>query len=595
MLLLLLLLIPLIAMLINFVRASFVGYNLNDEKSIALTFSILNLLLSLVVWILLDSSQNQYQFVKESYKWREYTIYLGVDGLSIYFVLLTTIIMPIALLSNWSNINDNILSYVNIILLLETALLGVFLVLDIFLFYVFFESILMPLFLLIGLFGSTGKVRASFYLFLYTLFGSLFMLLSILYMVSTTGTSDFDALFKISFNYSSQIFLFTGIFIAFAIKTPTIFLNSWLLKAHVESPISGSIILAAIVLKLSLYGFFRLVLPILPLATISLTPLVFMICVITIVYASLSTLRTIDVKEIIAYSSVAHAAVYVLGVFSNTIQGIEGAIILGLAHGFTSSGLFFCVGEVLYDRTHTRLITYYRGLTQIMPLFSLLFFILCLSNMGTPLTLNFVGEFLSLYGAFERLPLLGALAASSIVLSAAFTIFLFNRIAFGGSLSAYFKVNVPDLTKREFAILMSLVIPIILFGIYPAVILDGLHYSVSTLIYATDQFGDISMAFFLILGRRFSNNRWLNISLYKLFALILVVFTLIMFLVYIFTMAYPLAEVIPLEWRILFTVPSEGVIPLERTILFLQPEGGAPNHDGCHWPFQCGPNCTHWV
>ena len=233
-----------------------------------------------------------------------------------------------------------------------------------------------------------------------------------------------------------------------------------------------------------------------------------MICVITIVYASLSTLRTIDVKEIIAYSSVAHAAVYVLGVFSNTIQGIEGAIILGLAHGFTSSGLFFCVGEVLYDRTHTRLITYYRGLTQIMPLFSLLFFILCLSNMGTPLTLNFVGEFLSLYGAFERLPLLGALAASSIVLSAAFTIFLFNRIAFGGSLSAYFKVNVPDLTKREFAILMSLVVPIILFGIYPAVILDGLHYSVSTLIYATDQFGNISMAFFpFFFARRFYSNK----------------------------------------------------------------------------------------
>lgn len=209
-----------------------------------------------------------------------------------------------------------------------------------------------------------------------------------------------------------------------------------------------------------------------------------MICVITIVYASLSTFRTVDTKEIIAYSSVAHAAVYVLGVFSNTVTGIEGAIILGLAHGFASSGLFFCIGGVLYDRAHTRLIYYFRGLTQIMPLFSLLFFILCLANMGTPLTINFVGEFLSLYGAFERHPVLGALACSSIVLSAAFTIFLYNRVAFGGSLSAYFKANVPDLTKREFAILMSLVVPIVLFGIYPAVILDGLHYSVSTLIYA---------------------------------------------------------------------------------------------------------------
>ena len=237
-------------------------------------------------------------------------------------------------------------------------------------------------------------------------------------------------------------------------------------------------------LKLSLYGFFRLVLPILPLATISLTPIVYVICVITIIYASLSTLRTIDVKEIIAYSSVAHAAVYILGVFSNTIQGIVGAILLGLGHGFVYSGLFFCVGGVLYDRTHTRLISYYRGLAQIMPLFYLLLFILCIGNMGTPLTFNFIGDFLSLYGAFERLPKMGALSCSSIVLSSAFTIYLYNRIAFGGSLSAYFSSSIPDLTKREFVVLISLVIPTLLFGIYPSPILDGLHYSASTLIYS---------------------------------------------------------------------------------------------------------------
>jgi NADH-ubiquinone oxidoreductase chain 4 len=243
--------------------------------------------------------------------------------------------------------------------------------------------------------------------------------------------------------------------------------------------------LAAIVLKLSLYGIFRLILPLLPIATIYLTPIVYVICVITILYASLSTLRTIDVKEIIAYSSVAHAAVYLLGVFSNSIQGIEGGIALGLAHGFVSSGLFICVGGILYDRTHTRLITYYRGMTQIMPLFSLLFFVLCLGNSGTPLTLNFVGEFLALYGAFERLPLLGVLACSSIVFSAAYTIFLYNRIAFGGTLSAYLATNIPDLTKREFVMLIALIIPTVLFGIYPAPILEGLHYSVSTLIHSS--------------------------------------------------------------------------------------------------------------
>lgn len=298
------------------------------------------------------------------------------------------------------------------------------------------------------------------------------------------GSTDFDALYKMNFNYYTQIFLFIGIFIAFAVKTPTIFLNIWLLKAHVESPLSGSIILAAIVLKLSLYGIFRLILPLLPKAYLNCTYFIYMIGVITIIYASISTLRTIDVKELIAYSSVSHAAVYLMGVFSNTIQGIEGAITLGLAHGFVSSGLFICAGGVLYDRSSTRLITYYRGIAQIMPMFSIMFFVLCLGNCGAPLTLNFIGEFLSLYGALERLPLLGAIASSSIIFSAAYTIYMFNRIAFAGSYSKFFLVNIPDLNVREFYILLTLVTLTVVLGIYPNPILDGLHYSVTTLIYA---------------------------------------------------------------------------------------------------------------
>jgi len=388
------------------------------------------------------------------------------------------------LLSNWTSISQNVRSYVIIILLLETLLLAVFLVLDILLFYIFFESILPPLFILIGLFGSSNKVRASFYLFLYTLLGSLFLLLSILTMSSIMGTTDFDALYKTNFIYSTQLFLFYGIFIAFAVKTPTIFLNTWLLKAHVESPLGGSIILAAIVLKLSLYGIFRLILPLLPKASLDYTYIIYLIGVITIIYASLSTLRTIDVKELIAYSSVSHAAVYLIGVFSNTIQGIEGGIALGLAHGFVSSGLFICAGGVLYDRSATRLISFYKGMAQIMPLFSILFFILCLGNCGAPLTLNFVGEFMSLYGVFERLPLLGIFASSSIVFSAAYTIYMFNRIAFGGSFSKFFEVNISDLNKREFFIIFTLVILTVILGIYPAPVLDGLHYAVSLLIYS---------------------------------------------------------------------------------------------------------------
>lgn len=452
-------------------------------KLIAQITSIINLIISVIVFIMFNFSTNQYQFVQEHHSINSFDLYLGIDGLSIYFVLLTTIIMPISLLSNWSSIVEDVKSFLIIILLLETLLIAVFLVLDILLFYVFFESILPPLFILIGLYGSSNKVRASFYLFLYTLFGSLFLLLSILTMSSIMGTTDFDALYKTNFNFTTQLFLFYGIFIAFAVKTPTIFLNTWLLKAHVESPLSGSIILAAIVLKLSLYGILRLILPLLPKASINYTYIVFLIGVITIIYASFSTLRTIDVKELIAYSSVSHAAVYLIGVFSNNTLGIEGGILLGIAHGFVSSGLFICAGGVLYDRSSTRVITYYRGVAQLMPLFSILFFILCLGNCGVPLTLNFIGEFMSLYGAFERLPLLGAFASLSIIFSAAYTIYMFNRIAFGGSYSKYFSFNVIDLNKREFYILISLVIPTVIFGLYPNIILDGLHHNVSSLIF----------------------------------------------------------------------------------------------------------------
>jgi len=482
-----LLIIPILGILLISMTISY-NYTENNIKFIkftALTTSIINFILSLIVYILFDFSINQFQFVQEYHEINYYDFYLGIDGLSIYFILLTTLIIPISLLSNWKSIYDNVRSYVIIILLLETLLLAVFLVLDILLFYIFFESILPPLFILIGLYGSNNKVRASFFLFLYTLLGSLFLLLSIIAICSIMGTTDFDALFKNNFNYSTQLFLFYGIFIAFAVKTPTIFLNSWLLKAHVESPLSGSIILAAIVLKLSLYGIFRLILPLLPKAAIDYTSIVYMIGVITIIYASIGTLRTIDIKELIAYSSVSHAAVYLLGVFSNTVQGIEGSITLGLAHGLVSSGLFICVGGILYDRFSTRLITYYRGIAQIMPLFSLLFFILSLANCGVPLTLNFIGEFMSLYGTFERLPLLGLIASSSIVLSAAYTLYMYNRIAFGGSLAQLIRINIPDLNKREFYILLVLVFFTVLFGVYPVFILDGLHYSVSSLIYNT--------------------------------------------------------------------------------------------------------------
>nr|YP_007507078.1 NADH dehydrogenase subunit 4 [Ceratocystis cacaofunesta]YP_009704217.1 NADH dehydrogenase subunit 4 [Ceratocystis fimbriata]YP_009710369.1 NADH dehydrogenase subunit 4 [Ceratocystis albifundus]AFO38091.1 NADH dehydrogenase subunit 4 [Ceratocystis cacaofunesta]QEN73780.1 NADH dehydrogenase subunit 4 [Ceratocystis fimbriata]QFX74871.1 NADH dehydrogenase subunit 4 [Ceratocystis albifundus]WPM94741.1 NADH dehydrogenase subunit 4 [Ceratocystis fimbriata]WPM94794.1 NADH dehydrogenase subunit 4 len=490
-----LVIIPLIGIFLISTATTY-DFNKNNSigsKYIAISTSIFNLIISFIVFILFNNSSNQYQFVEEHYQIRSFDIYLGVDGISIYFVLLTTILMPIALLANWKSINENVTSYLVIMLLLESLLLANFLVLDIFLFYIFFESTLPPLFLLIGLFGSSNKVRAGYYIFLYTLWGSLFLLLSILSIYSIMGTTDFDALFKTNFDYTTQIFLFMGIFLSFAVKTPVWGLNSWLLKAHVESPLGGSIILAGIVLKLSLYGIFRFILPILPKASLNLTYIVYTIGAITVIYASLSTIRATDVKELVAYSSVAHAAIYLLSAFSNSIQGIEGAIVLGIAHGFVSSGLFICVGGILYERSHTRIISYYRGMAQLMPIFSILFFILCLGNAGTPLTLNFIGEFMSLFGIIERLPVIGIIAATTIVFGAAYSIFLYNRIAFGGSYTKHiFEQNVFDVDKREFLLLFVLVALTVILGVYPSIIFDTLHYSVVNLVYGVEPSGYIT-------------------------------------------------------------------------------------------------------
>lgn len=484
MLLSLLIQIPLLGIFLIACLASYNVLSTKLLKSTALFITIVDLILSLIIWLLFDNSSKHYQFVQEHYNIAYYDFYLGVDSLSIYFVLLTTFIMPLSIMANWKSISKRPIFFLILMLLLESALLLVFLVLDILMFYIFFESILAPLFILIGVFGSSEKIRASFYFFLYTLLGSLFMLLSIVTMLSLIGCTDFDVLSKANFAYSTQIFLFIGIFIALAVKTPVIYLNSWLLKAHVESPLSGSIILAAIVLKLSLYGVFRLVLPLLPKAFLYYTFVVFMICVLTIIYASLSTIRTIDVKELIAYSSVSHAAVYLAGIVSNTLHGIQGGVCLGLAHGFVSSGLFATAGGVLYDRSGTRLITYYSGIAQAMPILSILFFILSLGNCGAPLTLNFVGEFMSLYGMFERLPIAGIIGSSSIVLSAAYTIYMFNRITFGGAYSKRdWIAYMPDVNRREFAILITLVIFTVVLGIYPSIVLDGLSYNGQYLLY----------------------------------------------------------------------------------------------------------------
>ena len=452
-----------------------------SPKEIALAISILNFIISLFLWANFDRNLSESQFVFEFNQLSFCHFTLGVDGISLFFILLTCFLFPIIFLADYNAIKENQKTYLIIMLLLETLLIAVFTVKDILLFYIFFESILPPLFLLIGLFGSKKKVRASFHLFLYTLFGSLAMLLAFLTMYYLTGTTDLEKLSSIAFSLDLQKILWLAIFFSFMIKFPLVPFHLWLPLAHSEAPLGGSILLAGVVLKLALYGSLRILIPLLPEATLYFTPLVYTIGVITIIYASLTTLRQIDMKVIIAYSSIGHVAIILMGAFSNNIQGIEGSIMLGIAHGFISPALFIITGGCLYERYHTRVLSYYRGLTLTMPLFSLMFFLATLGNIAVPLSSNFVGEWLSLAGAFERSPIMAAIAASGIFLSAAYSIWFYNRIV-GGSLSPALKV-MPDLSRREFSILFPLILFAFALGIFPNVILDSIHYSVSTILY----------------------------------------------------------------------------------------------------------------
>lgn len=370
------------------------GNNTLRMKRIALSGTLINFIISIVLWSNFNANipEGTYQFTQEFLP-EQVTfchLHIGIDGISLYFVLLTTLIIPICILSNWNNISaDGFRYFLICFLLLETLLIAVFVVLDILLFYIFFESVLIPLFFIVGIWGGgPTRVRAAFLLFLYTLFGSLFMLLSFLAIYYNVGSTDFQVISLSEINLDAQKLLWLGIFISMAVKTPLVPFNTWLTYAHSEAPVGGSIVLAGVILKLATYGFLRIILQFLPDATSYFSPLVQLFAVVSIIYASLSTLRQTDFKKLVAYSSVAHAATIVLGLFSNTIQGIEGAIILGLAHGLVSPALFFLVGGVLYDRYHTRTIRYYRGVATYMPLFALFFFLFTIFNAAVPLSAN---------------------------------------------------------------------------------------------------------------------------------------------------------------------------------------------------------------
>nr|YP_010254654.1 NADH dehydrogenase subunit 4 [Macalpinomyces bursus]QUA00851.1 NADH dehydrogenase subunit 4 [Macalpinomyces bursus] len=452
-------------------------------KRVALGTTLINFILSIVLWAEFDSSTSEYQFTQEFNQVNFCHLHIGVDGISLYFVLLTTFITPICILSNWDNIKEQLKYFLMCFLVLETLLIAVFVVLDILLFYVFFESVLIPLFLIVGIWGgSATRVRAAFLLFLYTLFGSLFMLLAFLVIYYNVGSTDFQVVSLSEINLESQKLLWLAVFISMAIKTPLLPFHVWLPRAHAEAPLAGSVILAGLILKLATYGYMRILIQFLPDATSYFSPLVQTIAVITLIYASLATLRQTDFKALVAYSSIGHMAVVVLGLFSNTIQGIDGALLLSIAHGVVSPALFILVGGVLYDRYHTRTIRYYRGMTAYMPLFSIMFFVFTIFNAAVPLSANWAGEFLCLAGAFQRNPVFAVLGSTGIVLSAAYSIWLYNRIAFG-AWSKYLNYTT-DITRREFMLLLPLLFVAVVFGIFPNIILDSVHASTSGLLYS---------------------------------------------------------------------------------------------------------------
>ena len=451
-------------------------------RLVALSTAVINFIISIGLWINFDASTNDYQFVYEFNQMNFCHLIFGVDGISLFYVLLTTFITPIAIFADFKNITHNTKYFYISLLILEALQIAVFVVLDLFLFYIFFESVLPVLFILIIVYGSgANRTRSGLLFFLYTLAGSLFMLLAILQIYSNVGSTDFQVLSLVDISLESQKVLFLAFFLALAVKTPLWPFHLWLFRAHSDGSLSASIILAATVLKFSTYGMLRVLINFLPDATSYFSPLVQTIAIITLIYASLVTIIQHDTKQLIAYSSVCHMAVVILGLFSNNITGIEGAILLSLAHGWVSPALFICVGGIIYSRTGTRTIQYIRGLVTYMPVFTILFFVFTLCNTGIPLSLNFLGEQLSLIGIFEVSPVIAALGATGIVFSACYSIWLYNRISYG-TYSPHL-LSLKDITRAEFALLITLLIPTVAFGIFPNLILDLLHVTVSTLLY----------------------------------------------------------------------------------------------------------------
>jgi NADH-quinone oxidoreductase subunit M len=450
-------------------------------RRMALYTTIATFLWSLMLWLRFDTSTANFQFV-EKYEWLGGAIsyHMGVDGISMLFVILTTFLMPICILASWNSIQTRVKEYMIAFLVLETLMVGVFCALDLVLFYLFFEGGLIPMFLIIGVWGGARRVYASFKFFLYTLLGSVLMLLAIMAMYWDAGTTDIPTLLAHEFPVEMQTWLWLAFFASFAVKLPMWPVHTWLPDAHVEAPTAGSVVLAAILLKMGGYGFLRFSLPMFPAGSEMFAPMVFALSIVAIIYTSLVALMQEDMKKLIAYSSVAHMGFVTMGLFTVTAQGLQGGIFQMLSHGIVSGALFLCVG-VIYDRMHTREITAYGGLVNRMPLYAFTFMIFTMANVGLPGTSGFVGEFLALVGAFQVNTWVAFLATTGVVLSAAYALWLYRKIIFGVLEKDNLK-KIADMNRRELVFMVPLIVLTILFGVYPAPIMDVTAASVDNLI-----------------------------------------------------------------------------------------------------------------
>jgi NADH-quinone oxidoreductase subunit M len=451
-----------------------------NARWIALWTTLITFFVSLLIWWNFDTTTAGFQFVEE-YDWLGPLKYkMGVDGISMLFVILTTFLMPLCILASWEAIQDRVKEYMIAFLVLETLMLGVFCALDLALFYLFFEGGLIPMFLIIGVWGGKRRVYASFKFFLYTLLGSVLMLLAMMAMYWHAGTTDIPTLLQTKFPADMQWWLWIAFFASFAVKMPMWPVHTWLPDAHVEAPTAGSVILAGILLKMGGYGFLRFSLPMFPNASADLAPFVFTLSIVAIIYTSLVALVQEDMKKLIAYSSVAHMGYVTMGIFTASQQGIDGAIFQMLSHGLVSSALFLCVG-VIYDRMHTREIAAYGGLVERMPKYAVAFMVFTMANVGLPGTSGFIGEFLTLLAAFKANTWVAILATTGIILSAAYALYLYRRIIFGMLEKANLR-SILDLSPREVAILAPLVLLTIFYGFYPAPVLDVTASSVKNLV-----------------------------------------------------------------------------------------------------------------